>query len=106
MASLAIEDEEVLDLLERDASWTDVLDQEDAKFEGHRSNLHRKVQQYDDDDVWDPWHEDVSCRNSHSCHPSNFELETKLNLTHFSFFLPFFDLRSLHPTFSLVTREV
>lgn len=67
MASLAIEDEEVLDLLERDASWTDVLDEEDAKFEGRRSSLHRKVQQYDDDDVWDPWHEDVSCRNSHSC---------------------------------------
>ena len=58
MASLAIEDEEVLDLLERDGSWTDVLDETDANFEDHRANLHRKVQ--DDENVWDLWHEDVS----------------------------------------------
>lgn len=58
MASLAVEDEEVLDLLERNGSWTDVLGETDANFEDHRANLHRKVQ--DDEDVWDLWHEDVS----------------------------------------------
>jgi len=57
MASLAIEDENVLDQLERNGSWADILDEADAHFEEHRANLHRKVQ---DDDVWDPWHEDVS----------------------------------------------
>ena len=69
MASLALDgnkDSELEDILmnvfsdDNDGDvWADVLGEEDAQFEEYRSTVRRKAQ---DDDVWDPWHEDVSTR--------------------------------------------
>lgn len=112
MASLAIEDEEVLDLLERDGSWTDVLDETDANFEDHRANLHRKVQ--DDENVWDLWHEDVSWQISlflkavgaDWSRRNAFEVNIDLTFSSLYLCLPFVHNRLSHRTISLDTREV